>query len=156
MCEVSKADIQAHVAERLEREHAEKERRRREKLEAHLYLQVGAPDPNHLIHPRFSTNRVWARSWRRISTCKWGAPVPSALPRVRPSSRPAPQPAPRPAPRRARVRPWLWRWHAGRRLRASALLRRRRRPGPARHSRRAGSGCTQSMGAVRRAAPRVH
>ncbi|KAK9819401.1 hypothetical protein WJX81_005916 [Elliptochloris bilobata] len=40
MCEVSKADIQDHVAERLEREHAEKERRRREKLEAHLYLQV--------------------------------------------------------------------------------------------------------------------
>ena len=41
MCEVSKADIQDHVAERLEREAAEKERRRREKLEAHLYLQVG-------------------------------------------------------------------------------------------------------------------
>ena len=41
MCEVSKTDIQDHVAERLEREAAEKERRRREKLEAHLYLQVG-------------------------------------------------------------------------------------------------------------------
>ena len=40
MCEVSKADIQDHVAERLEREAAEKERRRKEKLEAHLYLQV--------------------------------------------------------------------------------------------------------------------
>lgn len=43
MCEVSKADIQDHVAERLEREHAEKERHRREKLEAHLYLQVTSP-----------------------------------------------------------------------------------------------------------------
>ena len=41
MCEVSKADIQDHVAERLEREAAEKERRRKEKMEAHLYLQVG-------------------------------------------------------------------------------------------------------------------
>lgn len=47
MCEVGKADIQDHVAERLEREHAEKERRRREKLEAHLYLQV-TPLPSSL------------------------------------------------------------------------------------------------------------
>ncbi len=75
MCEVSKADIQAHVAERLEREHAEKERRRREKLEAHLYLQVWAPCYNYLIYPRFSTNRVGRGAG--------GAPVPACR-RARP------------------------------------------------------------------------
>ena len=56
MCEVSKADIQDHVAERLEREAAEKERRRKEKMEAHLYLQVS--------HWLGCVSSVMPRVWR--------------------------------------------------------------------------------------------